>query len=546
MDHTSSGEVSMQRHLSARRMAATWMAASTALGGGGFAAAQTVSVTPSTMSRIGAIDERYQSYNIEMLEVTGGKFWRPYGPELEAALGRPAPASSGADTPAGMNPGLYEYRPPIDLANARLRKLAAALGPAYVRVSGTWANTTYFPETDQAPEKPPAGFGSVLTHQEWQGVIDFSKAVDARIVTSFANGAGVRDAAGVWTSGQAKRFLDFTNSHGGGIAAAEFMNEPDLAAMGGAPAGYNAAAYGRDFKIFHDLVRQAAPDMQILGPGSVGEAAEDWGVVSGYGGAQILKTRDLLAASEPAHVDDFSYHHYGAVSQRCAAQDHQTTPEAALSEDWLARTDETLAFYRKLRDEFEPGRPFWVTETADAACGGNPWANTFLDSFRYLDQLGRLARQDVRVVIHNTLVASDYGLLNDKTLEPKPNYWAALLWRRLMGRTVLESGTPIREGLHLYAHCLREKPGGVALLAINNSRTQPTSIALANEADRYTLSAPSLEATQAQLNGEALKLSADGDLPALKPVHVSAGPVELQPASITFLAVSAANNPSCR
>lgn len=62
-----------------------------------------------------------------------------------------------------MNPALYEYRPPIDLTNARLRKLAAALGPAYVRVSGTWANTTYFAETDHAPAKLPDGFGSILT-----------------------------------------------------------------------------------------------------------------------------------------------------------------------------------------------------------------------------------------------------------------------------------------------------------------------------------------------------------------------------------------------
>src|SRR5580700_4174344 len=158
--------------------------------------AETVSVSPATMPRIGTIDQRYQSYNIEMLEVTGGRFWRPYGPELEAALRQ----SSGGGTPAGMNPGLYEYRPPIDLTNARLRKLAAALGPAYVRVSGTWANTTYFPATDQPPTDPPAGFGSVLTHQQWKGVIEFSKAVDARIVTSFANGVGTRDAAGVWTS----------------------------------------------------------------------------------------------------------------------------------------------------------------------------------------------------------------------------------------------------------------------------------------------------------------------------------------------------------
>src|SRR5207248_6249409 len=139
-----------------------------------------------------------------------------------------------------------------------------------------------------------------------------------------------------------------------------------------------------------------------------------------------------------------------------------TTVEDALSEQWLRRTDETLAFYRKLRDEFEPGKAFWVTETADAACGGNPWAATFLDTFRYLDQLGRLAKQDVRVIAHNTLVASDYGLLDERTLAPKPNYWGALLWRTLMGTTVLESGVPIQAGLHVYAHCLRDTLGGIA------------------------------------------------------------------------------------
>jgi hypothetical protein len=149
------------------------------------------------------------------------------------------------------------------------------------------------------------------------------------------------------------------------------------------------------------------------------------------------------------------------------------------------------------------------------------------------------------VVAHNTLAASDYGLLDDKTLEPKPNYWAALLWRRLMGRTVLESGVPIREGLHLYAQCLRGT-GGIALLAMNNNRTRPTSIMLPNGGDRYTLSARDIEATQAELNGEVLNLSASDELPPLRPVHVSAGAVELQPASITFLAVSTADNPSCR
>jgi hypothetical protein len=39
--------------------------------------AQVGKLLPAKMPRIGAIDERYQSFNVEMLEVTGGDFWRP-------------------------------------------------------------------------------------------------------------------------------------------------------------------------------------------------------------------------------------------------------------------------------------------------------------------------------------------------------------------------------------------------------------------------------------------------------------------------------------
>lgn len=505
------------------------------------------SLAPAQMSRVGVVDERFQAYNVEMLEVTGGKFWKPYGPELEAILTQaaPAPAISSGDTPAGMNPGLYDYRPPLDLTDARLRNLARALAPAYVRVSGTWANTTYFPDSDTAPAKPPAGFMGVLTRAQWKGLVDFAKAADARIVTSFATGAGTRDAQGIWTSRQAKRILDYTKSVGGSIAAAEFMNEPNLAAMGGAPPGYDAAAYGRDFKVFRAFVKQAAPDMLILGPGSVGESTGDWALA--YGTAQVLNTRDLLASSGPG-VDGFSYHHYGAVSRRCSAMGNQTTADAATSEQWLRRTDETLAFYRKLRDEFEPGKPFWNTETADAACGGNPWGGTFLDTFRYLDQMGRLAKQDVRVVIHNTLVASDYGLLDDKTLTPKPNYWGALLWRKLMGTTVLDSAVPIQQRLHVYAHCLRGSPGGVAVLVINPDRAAEKVLASPLQGERYTLTSASsdLQSKTVQLNGKELQAGADGAVPAITGAPSPAGKAQFPAASITFLAFPDAGNAACR
>jgi hypothetical protein len=44
------------------------------------------------------------------------------------------------------------------------------------------------------------------------------------------------------------------------------MNEPTLAAMGGAPTGYDTAAYGRDFKVFRAFAKQTVPTLFILGP----------------------------------------------------------------------------------------------------------------------------------------------------------------------------------------------------------------------------------------------------------------------------------------
>ena len=272
------------------------------------AGAQPVAVAPRTMPRTGAIDQRFQSYNIEMVEVTGGRFWKPYAAPAQAS----APKPDGAV--AGLPADLLEYRPPIDLSNTRLRKLAAALGPAYVRVSGTWANTIFFHDSDDpAPEKPPAGFNAILTRKQWKGVIDFVHAVEGRLITSFAFGAGNRDAAGAWTPDQARHVLAYTKTAGGNIAAAEFMNEPNYAAQGGAIRGYGAAAYGRDIETFRRFFREAAPGSLFLGPGSTGEG----GVLGRMPTPGKLQTEDLLKATGPA-FDVFSYHIYTAVSQRCA------------------------------------------------------------------------------------------------------------------------------------------------------------------------------------------------------------------------------------
>jgi heparanase 1 len=504
--------------------------------------AQVVSLDPAKMPAIGTVDERFQSYNIEMVEVIGGRFWKPYGSNTsESKAQEPAPQTGF--TPAGIDPNLYRYRAPIDLSNPRLRKLAGALSPAYVRVSGTWANSAYFHDSENAaPANAPSGFSGVLTRAEWKGVIDFSRAVSAEIVTSVATGPGSRDAQGVWTSDQARQLFEYTKSAGGRIAASEFMNEPTYAAMGGAPKGYDAASFGRDVAVFRTFLQKTTPDTLFLGPGSVGE-----GPFAMPMGGGVLKSEDLLHAAGPV-FDVFSYHLYAAASKRCASMgaSSQTTAAAALSQDWLSRPEKIGAFYSDLRERFEPAKSLWITETADAACGGNPWASTFLDTFRYLLQHASLAQRGVKVIMHNTLASSDYGLLDENTFAPRPNYWAALLWRRLMGATVLDPNTSPIPNVYVYAHCLQNHPGGVALLVINADRQQVQEVALPSDAERYTLTAKQLQDTSVQLNGKTLQLKKDGDLPQFLGQSTRAGRVSFAPTSITFLEIANADNSNCR
>ncbi len=186
----------------------------------------------------------------------------------------------------------------------------------------------------------------------------------------------------------------------------------------------------------------------------------------------------------------------------------------------------------------------WITETADAACGGNPWGATFLDTFRYVDQMGRLARRGVAAIFHNTLAASEYGLIDQRTLTPRPSYWAALLWHRLMGSTVLDAGTA-PAGLHVYAHCTPGRRGGVTLLAINTSADAARTFELSSPAAEYSLSAHTLQASEVELNGHTLAMTADGHVPPTAGRPVAAGVVQLLPASLTFFAIADAGNPAC-
>jgi len=224
----------------------------------------------------------------------------------------------------------------------------------------------------------------------------------------------------------------------------------------------------------------------------------------------------------------------------------QTTAADALSEEWLSRPEKINEYYASLRDHFEPGKPLWITETADAACGGNPWASTFLDTFRYLIEHASLARRGVKVIMHNTLAASDYGLIDQNTFEPRPNYWATLLWHKLMGTTLLDPQMSVAHNTYVYAQCREGRRGAVVLLVINADRQRSFDVNLPMASERYTLTAKQREGSTVELNEKPLRLTSSGDIPQFRGEPVNAGRIRFAPVSITYLSIANAGNTNCQ
>ncbi len=232
--------------------------------------------------------------------------------------------------------------------------------------------------------------------------------------------------------------------------------------------------------------------------------------------------------------DIFSYHYYGAVSMRVVrGGSHSIKAENALNAQWLQRTDTVADYYIGLRDKYSPGKPVWVTETAEASAGGDPFAATYLDCFRYLYQLGSLAEKGIQVVMHNTLAASEYSLIDQDTHLPKPDYWAAFLWAKLMGTKVYEAGNGT-QGVYLFAHSMKGNNDGKTLLVLNANK-KSTTINIPSNGEQYTLTSNELQGNNVQLNGQNLKLNANDMLPTITGQKVKEGNVELPATSITFI-----------
>lgn len=485
------------------------------------------------------MNPRLASYNVEFAEVTGGTFWKAYTPGQIAGTEEfyVKPSDGGIESMYG---DLMQVYPPIDLYNKKVRKLAKDLGPAWVRVSGTWATKTYYDFDGTTNGVVPEGYLNVLTKEQWIGVLDFVKEIGGKLIVSVANCPGLHTAEEPWTPKEAEKLFALSKEYGVPIEAAEFTNEPNTMEETGFPKGYTAEHYRRDQDLFFAWLKEHYPECICVGPSSTGGD-----IAFGKGGgveqlsSECCTCADLMEGTQ-IPLDVFSYHYYNGGSERVASvmpNAHWDVSEAN-SEEYLQVAINFAKVYAPLRDKYVPGAEMWVTESGDAGGGGNTWASTYMDVMRTLNELAGFATITNGVIFHNTLASSDYGYLARQVFDPRPNYFAVLLWNRLIGTTVYDSEEEIRMGAHVYAHSRKDGKEGIAYVVINNDLENTTTVELPGEADVYMLEGENgnMRATVMTLNGASLVLGENNELPEMNPVKAS-GSVALAPGACAFILV---------
>lgn len=490
------------------------------------------------------VNPRLMSYNVEMTEVTGGTFWKAYT-EGQIAGTEEFPKLEGGFSNHTAMAGLMQYYPPIDTTNEKLIALAKEFGSVWVRVSGTWATKTYYDFDGTTGGKAPEGYQSVLTREQWANILGFVKAVDGKLLVSVSNCAGDHKDGGPLDLTQTKKLFALTEELGGKIDAVEFMNEPNMLQVSGAPMGYDFPDYVRDHDIFNAWVRENHPECLIVGPcntgmtdeGTSNEQLEKMG--AGMGSMMKMGTAHDLMRGAKVPLDVYSYHYYNGISERLAGMmpTGHWPAQAAHTDAYLSVAPGICMMNIPIRDKYVPGAEMWVTESGDAGGGGDTWASTYLDVLRTLNELGSFCTLTDGVIFHNTLASSDYGFLQHGSFDPRPNYFAVLLWTRLMGNTVYACENPNVEGAHVYCHSRKDGQDGYAYLVINNSLTDATTIELPKTATLYELSGNgNMRSKVMYLNDRPLTLGENNELPCLCGKAVE-GTVSIAPGSCAFIVI---------
>ena len=354
----------------------------------------------------------------------------------------------------GMDSNLIRDRwKNFDFYSRRLMTLARGLSPAYLRLSGTDADRMIFdPNADNCellasggdkvhgnPPFPASNF--TMTAQDWDNINKFCITAGWRLM--FGLNAQLRNGPS-WDPSNAIELLTHAIRNG-------YATNLDFQ-LGNEPNGYPGEKYltpisatqlGKDVTFLRRLLDT---DFQAYLSGSIIVGPDIGGDASG----QFIV--DYLRSVDADVLKAVTWHHYYGGGELKYVENY-TDP--ALLDSYIKHAQVSVETVRK---SAQPQVPVWQGETSSTVSpAGNGIEETFVAGFMLLDKLGLNAKLGMELFVRQTFYGFWFALVDD-SLQPRPNYWIARLYKNLVGRHVLNASVSVAGDLNdsrvrMYAHC---------------------------------------------------------------------------------------------
>ncbi|XP_063599745.1 heparanase-like [Penaeus indicus] len=385
-----------------------------------------------------------------------------------------------------------------------------------------------------------------MTGRDWRILQDFARDVGMSLLFDI-NQFHRREGDGPWDPANARLIVrDVEEERGAGDILWQLGNEPNA---------YNhkfsvsipPTQTAEDYLRLRQELEGRFPHAGVVGPDVTRPKKMNRKL------AVKMSSMDYLGSflsTVKINLTAITWHQY-YVNGRTATLEKFLSPE--VFEQLVWQVDEVV----RVRDQLSPGTPVWLTETSSAWGGGAPGlSNAFVGGFLWLDKLGVAARGGIGLVARQTLYDGCYALL-DQDLNPYPDYWLSVLYKRIVGGRVLDLTLhDAPKTVRLYAHCYNEEekdhlPGAVVIYG-ENLGAFSVAVALqgrlnASPVLRYLLEAPKgeLRSRVVMLNGQGLRVTSSNELPTMPPVAASGGELVLPPTSLGFWVLPHAHLPAC-
>ena len=342
---------------------------------------------------IAHISNRFLSVAVDMSQVLGKDWWAPES-KVDWAL-------------IGSHEGSYDLEP-YDFTRSKLRILARHLSPAYLKIGGAKSDKLFYALKTSANHHE-----FVLTMDKWDEINEFAKACGFEIIFTLNAGRMNRDKKKNWIPEKVCEFVKYTARRHYPVSVWKLGGEINAFITNGSRWRISGKQYAKDFLAARRLIDSLTPGTKLIGCSSA-----YWPII----GEPFPVSKSFLKNNK-AQLDVFGWHYYPQQSTRCPVRVRKAGPYTMLKPENLDEVEKWAQRVERLKQRYSPGSEVWLTETGHAQCGGMPGiSDAFIASLWWLDQLGTLAKRGHRVVVRQTLSGSDYGLIDDVTLEPNPDY----------------------------------------------------------------------------------------------------------------------------